>query len=172
MDEQKISSISTKDMDLFREKLDRLFEDEILSLIDKDEVEIAKAKLDDLLSIKLDQWTLWYEFINDDQKSDIEYHTYHGTKGAEFDNVIIIMENDFGRMNKDKFSSFFKHYENANSLGEEDMIRFNNTKNLLYVSCSRAIKNLRILYLDNVAEFRRGIESIFGTSISYQSKSI
>lgn len=168
IDGQKISSISPKDMDAFREKVDRLFEDEIISLIDKDEVETAKEKLDRLMNIKLEQWTLWYEFINDEQKSDIEYHTYHGTKGAEFDNVIIIMENDFGRMNKDKFSSFFKHYKNADSLGEVDRVKFANTKNLLYVSCSRAIKNLRILYLDDVSEFREGIENIFGEMFSFQ----
>ena len=106
-------------------------------------------------------WILWYEFINDEQKADIVYHTYHGTKGAEYDNVIIIMENDFGRMNKDKFSSFFKHYKDADSLGEEDRIKFNNTKNLFYVSCSRAIKNLRVLYLDDVSVFKDGIKSIF-----------
>jgi len=61
------------------------------------------------------------------------------------------------RMNKDKFSSFFKYYADADSLGNEDKIKFNNTRNLLYVSCSRAIKNLRILYLDDVSEFKNGI---------------
>jgi DNA helicase-2/ATP-dependent DNA helicase PcrA len=37
-----------------------------------------------------------------------------------------------------------------------------NTKNLLYVACSRAIKNLRVLYLDDIKEIRIGIEAIFG----------
>lgn len=167
-DEQKLSGLNLEDKDLFKAKLDKLFEDEIFSVIDVDEVEIAKAKLEELLNIELGQWFLWYEFINDDQKADTVYHTYHGTKGAEYDNVIIIMENDFGRMNKDKFSSFFKHYEDADSLGEEDRIKFNDTKNLLYVSCSRAIKNLRILYLDDVSEFKDGMESIFGEVCQYE----
>ena len=169
-DEQKSPSLSLEDKNLFKAKLDKLFEDEIFSVIDIDEVEIAKTKLEELLNIELGQWFLWYEFINDDQKADTLYHTYHGTKGAEYDNVIIIMENDFGRMNKDKFSSFFKHYEDADSLGEEEKGKFNNTKNLLYVSCSRAIKNLRILYLDDVSEFKDGIENIFGAITSYQLK--
>jgi hypothetical protein len=167
-DEQKLSGLILEDKDLLKTKLDKLFEDEIFSVIDVDEVETAKAKLEKLLNIELDQWLIWYEFINDDQKADTLYHTYHGTKGAEYDNVIIIMENDFGRMNKDKFSSFFKHYEDAASLGEEDRIKFNNTKNLLYVSCSRSIKNLRILYLDDVSEFKDGIESIFGEVCQYE----
>jgi len=167
-EEQKLSSLSLQDKDLFTAKLDKLFEDEIFSVINEDEVEIAKAKLEELLNIPLGQWSLWYEFINDDQKADTVYHTYHGTKGAEYDNVIIIMENAFGRMNKDKFSSFFENYVDPDSLGEEDRIKFNNTKNLLYVSCSRAIKNLRILYLDNVSEFKHGVESLFGEVCQYE----
>ena len=49
----------------------------------------------------------------------------------------------------------------------ENIRRFNNTKNLLYVSCSRSIKNLRILYLNDVAEFKDGLKSIFGEMFSY-----
>lgn len=168
IDDQKISNISSIDKDSFKEKLDKSFDEEIYSSIDVDEVEIAKAKLDKLLGVKLDQWGLWYEFINDEQKADTVYHTYHGTKGAEFDNVLIIMQNDFGRMNKNKFSSFFKHHDDQSSLDEKEVIKFNNTRNLLYVSCSRAINNLRILYLDDVSEFKEGIESIFGEVCQYE----
>lgn len=165
---QKLSGLSFEDKNLLNRKLDKLFEDEIYLVIDEDEVVTAKTKLEELLNIELDQWIIWYEFINNDQKADTVYHTYHGTKGAEYDNVIIIMENDFGRMNKDKFSSFFKHYADANYLDVEDRIKFFNTRNLLYVSCSRAIKNLRILYLDEVSEFKNGIESIFGEVRQYK----
>ncbi len=168
IEEQKLVGIGFKDNDLLKAKLDKSFEDEIFSVIDVDELEIAKTKLEEMLNIELGQWFLWYEFINDEQKADTLYHTYHGTKGAEYDNVIIIMENAFGRMNKDKFSSFFKHYEGVDSLGEEERTKFNNTKNLLYVSCSRAIKNLRILYLDDVSEFNDGIESIFSELYQYK----
>jgi len=168
--EQKLSSLSLEDKDLFEAKLEKLFEDEIFSVIDVDEIETVKVKLKELLNIELGQWLIWYEFINNDQKTDTVYHTYHGTKGAEYDNVIIIMENNFGRMNKNKFSSFFKNYEDTHSLSEEDKIKFNNTKNLLYVSCSRSIKNLRILYLDDVSEFKSGIESIFGKVYQYKER--
>lgn len=166
--EQKISTKSSKEMDLFTKKFDQLFQDEIISLIDKDEFETAKTKLDGLLNVKLDQWKIWYGFINSEQKSDVEYHTYHGTKGSEFDNVIIIMENDFGRMNKNKFSSFFRNRKKPSDLDEKELFKFNNTKNLLYVSCSRAIKNLRILYLDDISEFKESIENIFGKTYPYE----
>jgi len=151
----------------FKTTLDGLFETEIFSLIDVDEVERAKAKLEELLNIKLDQWNLWYEFINDAQKADIIYHTYHGTKGAEFDNVIIFMENDFGRLGKNKFPFFFMHYDAAKTLEEKERLEFNNTRNLLYVSCSRAIKNLRILYLNDITQFKESIETIFGKILPY-----
>ncbi len=170
--EQKMSSIKPKIMDMFMKKIDEIFRNQIISLIDKDEVEVAKTKLDELLDIGLDQWGIWYNFINNKQKSEVEYHTYHGTKGAEYDNVIIIMENDFGRMNKNKFSSFFKNRKDLSVLGEEELFKFNNTKNLLYVSCSRAIKNLRILYLDDISEFKDSIESIFGQTSIYEPDTV
>lgn len=165
--EQNKSSLTSKDTTLLK-RIDDLFKDEIFSLVDKDEVEIARNKLETLLSISLGQWVLWYEFINDAQKSDAVYHTYHGTKGAQFENVIIIMENDFGRMNRGKFSSFFKYIVNPIHLDGKEKDKFINTRNLLYVSCSRAIKNLRILYLDDISEFKEGIEAIFGKIITYK----
>ena len=168
INDDELLIIENADREALTAKVDKLFDHEIYSIINIDEIESAKTKLCELLSVDIRQWALWYEFIEDEQKADTVYHTYHGTKGAEFDNVIIIMENDFGRMNKKKFSSFFKHYGDPTSLGEEDKLKFNNTKNLLYVSCSRAIKNLRILYLDDVTEFKDGIESVFGEVCQYE----
>lgn len=165
--EQKKSGVTLNDVDSLKKRIDGLFEDEILSNIDKDEVETAKTKLDTLLGIEFAQWARWFEFINDEQKSDVVYHTYHGTKGAEFENVIIIMGNDFGRLNKDKFSSFFKNLSNPPISDEKEMLKFNNTRNLLYVACSRAIKNLRILYLDDISAFKEGVEAVFGKTKPY-----
>lgn len=165
--EQKEVGIVPKDVDSLKTGFDKLFEDEILSIIDKDEIETAKTKLDTLLSIKLEQWIPWFEFVNDERTSDVVYHTYHGTKGAEFDNVIIVMGNDFGRLNKDKFSYFFKNLNNPPVSDKAEMLKFTNTRNLLYVSCSRAIKNLRILYLDDISDFKEGIEAVFGKTMPY-----
>lgn len=142
--------------------------DKLFPNLDSEEIENTNIKLKELLQIEFSQYLSWYGFIIDKQKTDIVYHTYHGTKGAEFKNVIIIMENDFGIRNKNKFSSFFKNSENRNNLQEEDLLKFNNTKNLLYVSCSRAIENLRILYLDDISDFKDGIENIFGEVCQYE----
>lgn len=138
--------------------------DELFPNVDTEDesvLESANKHVSDLLSITLEEFGRWYRFIADQQDSEIEFHTYHGVKGLEYENVIVIMENDFGR-NRNKFSSFFMHVGN-DTVPEEDKDRaeFMNTKNLLYVSCSRAIRNLRILYLDDITGFEKGIQSIF-----------
>lgn len=136
-----------------------------LHLFDGDETsaEHDNELIQSLLDVDLSQYLRWVVFVEDKQDSEVVYHTYHGTKGLEFENVIIIMENDFGARNKNKFSDFFKKTLNRGAIvGEIENAKFENTKNLLYVSCSRAIKNLRVLYLDDVTEFKQGIESIFG----------
>lgn len=138
--------------------------DELFPNVDTEDgsvLESANKHVSGLLSLTLEEFGRWYRFIADQQDSEIEFHTYHGVKGLEYENVIVIMENDFGR-NRNKFSSFFMHVGN-DTVPEEDKDRaeFMNTKNLLYVSCSRAIRNLRILYLDDITEFEKGIKSIF-----------
>ena len=142
--------------------------DKLFPNLDSEEIENTNDKLKELLQIEFSQYLSWYEFIIDEQKTDIVYHTYHGTKGAEFKNVIIIMENDFGVRNKNKFSSFFRNHKDRENIQGEDLLKFNNTKNLLYVSCSRAIKNLRILYLDDISEFKDGIKNIFDEVYQYE----
>lgn len=126
-----------------------------------DDDETIRKTIHSLFNLNSDQFYHWFCFVKDIQVSNVVFHTYHGTKGLEFDNVVIIMENDFGMQNRNMFSNYFK---NVLSI-DEDMSsneKFIKTRNLLYVSCSRARKNLSILYLDNVTEFKEGIEKIFG----------
>jgi len=136
--------------------------------INEEDIETSKIHLTELLEVKLEEYTFWFEFINKIENKDVIYHTYHGTKGEEYDNVIIFMQNNFGRDRK-KFSSYFSKCLDTSELSEKELIKFTNTRNLLYVSCSRAINNLRILYLDDITEFRSGVESIFDTINEYQT---
>lgn len=131
--------------------------------------DIAKVKTDSVLSLPIQSLMNWVNFIDGTEVSDIIYHTYHGTKGEEYKNVAIILEHSFGR---DKYK--FKSYFNVIQQDEEERRRLLsdhllegkhiNTQNLLYVACSRAIKNLRVLYLDDISEIKNGVESIFGQS--------
>lgn len=134
--------------------------------ISDDDAAPAKANIEQLLLINFDEYECWYNFINKKEDTDVIYHTYHGTKGEEYDNVIIIMENKFG-LDSSKFSSFFKNSIRAGELQGIELEKYTNTKNLLYVSCSRAIKNLRIIYLDDASNFSSGVERIFETIHEY-----
>ena len=120
----------------------------------------ANANIKRLLDIDLNVYESWHHFILNNQSDKIVYHTYHGTKGLEFTNVILIMENAFGR-SRNYFNTFFENIGNA-KLEDKTKIRFEQVQNLLYVSCSRAIKNLRVLYLDDITKFSDGIEKVFG----------
>lgn len=132
------------------------------------ELEIEKGKLEALFALDINEYVKWYNFINGRQDTEIVYHTYHGTKGIEFNNVIIIMENSFGR-DRNKFLNYFSNVVEPSGLTGDVRWKFENTKNLLYVSCSRAINNLRILYLDDITKSKAGIEHIFGETFPYHS---
>ncbi|MFI8620127.1 UvrD-helicase domain-containing protein [Marinomonas sp. NPDC078689] len=128
----------------------------------------AKEKIDKVLALPIESLINWVNFIDRIEKGEIIYHTYHGTKGEEYKNVAIILEHNFGSKNKDKFKNYFEVVQ-SNEEGKEQLLadsedqeKHINTQNLLYVVCSRAIKNLRVLYLDDISEIKEGIESIFG----------
>ena len=118
-------------------------------------------EIDDILKENINEYENWFDYIEDNIKSDIIYHTYHGTKGLEFENVIVVMENNFGR-DKDYFKRFFKYYNKRDKLDENDREKFEKARNLLYVSVTRAIKNLKIFYVDDISEFEDEIKKIFG----------
>ncbi|ACE85975.1 UvrD-helicase domain-containing protein [Cellvibrio japonicus] len=124
-----------------------------------------------LLNITLDQWHRWVNFIDRNEKDkEIIYHTYHGTKGEEYENVAIIMEHSFGggHEGRDKFKNYFLKLEEIKRVMESEGKavktddEFENTKNLIYVAYTRAIKNLKILYIDDIQEIQGGIKAAFG----------
>lgn len=125
-------------------------------------------KVDNVLMLPIASLINWVNFIDGKEAGEISYHTYHGTKGEEYNNVAIILEHSFGRKDKDKFKNYFSTIqldkESKDKLLSDSVMKQKhvNSKNLLYVACSRAIKNLRILYLDDISEIKEGIESIFG----------
>ena len=93
----------------------------------------------------------WMKFILKTNKdNDINYLTCHSSKGLEFDNVLVILDDRFGKKSTggnetQKFSSLLK-----SKINETLDIDLENTRNLLYVVCSRSIVNLSvILFTDN-----------------------
>lgn len=63
-------------------------------------------EVENFFKIEMNQYFNWYKYLMEEKGEKIYYHTYHGTKGREFENVVIIMKNSFGRNNKD-FSLIF-----------------------------------------------------------------
>jgi len=65
------------------------------------------------------------------------YSTQHGVKGAEFDNVFVILDN--GQWNQYNFTYLFEKQANKESI-------IDRTRRIFYVCCSRAKKNLVVFF--------------------------
>ncbi|WP_158728204.1 UvrD-helicase domain-containing protein [Flavobacterium sp. I-STPA6A] len=100
----------------------------------------------------------YIEFINlfKHTQNHTVFSTKHGTKGEEYRNVLVVID-DTSWKQKYNFEKYFNNTENI----PERALR---TKNLFYVSCSRAKENLVVLAL---SEMDKGainrIESWFKT---------
>lgn len=159
----------------YKEVISCLFPDEIVSkasLIDvfnnswskrntDEELEEMQQLIIGLFDVPMEELLSWHKLIRNNQDREINYYTYHGTKGLEFDNVLILMEKRFGR-DPNYFGKFFENYQRRENLTGVDKNAYESVRNLLYVSCSRAIKNLRILFFDDINQIQNSIEEIFG----------
>lgn len=122
---------------------------------------IANTDIRDLLD--------WYAYLSGTSNRRVQYHTFHGTKGLGFDNVIIILTNEFKRK-KDYFHSYFKSFSDDSKYTDEEFLA---KRNLLYVAITRAKKNLRILYVDPYYnEVKVDFENIFGHADEFREESI
>lgn len=81
------------------------------------------------------------------------YSTQHGIKGAEFNNVFVILDN--GKWNKYNFKYLFE-----NTAGKESII--DRTRKMFYVSCSRAKDSLIVYYNNPSNEVLNKVKKWFG----------
>lgn len=84
----------------------------------------------------------------------------------EYENVAIILGKDFGQ-DKDLFKYYFMNYEGNE---EQDSDKYEKGRNILYVAITRAIKNLRVLYIDDFEEIKDGIEKVFEKHMHLQTR--
>ncbi|GLC81500.1 UvrD-helicase domain-containing protein [Lacrimispora brassicae] len=126
-----------------------------------DEIARYKFEVDKFLEIDMNFFYLWYKFLIDKSDGNVVYHTYHGTKGREFDNVIIFMNSKFGRDNYyfDRLLKVISEKSETNGNNDE---KTEEARNLLYVAITRAIKNLSILYFDNLNGNDEQVSRVFG----------
>lgn len=123
-----------------------------------DETLETKVIIQDLLNIKIEELLNWFHYVHRDEKKKICYHTFHSTKGLEYENVVIVLGKDFGQ-DKGLFELFFENYANPDN---QISSKYEKGRNILYVAVTRAIKNLRVLYIDNLEGIRDNIEKVFG----------
>lgn len=109
--------------------------------------------LDDLLRIPIKTLISWYNYLNN-TRSAVNYHTFHGTKGKEFNNVIVVLEDSF---NNKQLIDLFKYLNGKIELSEE----IKSLKNLLYVALTRAKNILSVVYSGTDTDFIREIEEAF-----------
>ena len=136
--------------------LDELFS----NYTDDDKSSENIRQVENFLDLDISYFNNWYNYVSDKSSEDIKYHTYHGTKGDEFDNELIIMENAFGRSNKNFFGDLIR---NLSKSSEEDTSKVKEARNLFYVAVTRAKCNLAILYTDILDEDQKHqLSDIFG----------
>lgn len=151
---EKISSI--EEFELFI--LDQLYLLDVDDNATDEKLVVYRQEIDAFLKIDMSIFDLWYKFIVDESEGDVIYHTYHGTKGREFENVIIFMNSKFG---KDELY-FNRLLEVISEKNEDETEKITEARNLLYVAVTRAVKNLSILYFDNLNESHEQVTKVFG----------
>lgn len=101
----------------------------------------------------------YQEFINlfQVQAQDTPYSTKHGTKGAEYENVLVVIDDSAWKTNY-SFDNYFSDQETSEK-------RLRNTQNLFYVVCSRAEYNLAVVCTSSLSsDSITKLENWFGTS--------
>ena len=91
------------------------------------------------------------------------YSTKHGVKGAEFENVIVVLGRGWNLYNWNQF------LENVNTgnVAEAQRDGFERNRNLFYVACSRPRKRLCLLFTQQLsANALLGLEKLFGNTIA------
>lgn len=123
--------------------------------------DIEEPSIDSFLDLPINELDNWYKYItNDFVNKEIVYQTIHSTKGLQYDNVVIELDDDFAR-DKTYFKRFFQNYHLATDKIDDN--KFLKAQNLLYVGVTRAIKNLAVYYNFDEKEIdvKRNIEQIF-----------
>jgi hypothetical protein len=116
--------------------------------------ETHKQKRDEFLNaltlIPFRELLNFYDYLNDTSP----FCTEHSTKGAEFDNVILIIDN----------STWKQQYKVSTLFGSSDHIdeRIERTLKLFYVAISRARNNLIVVYKNPTPDSITGAKELFG----------
>lgn len=146
----------------FEFESEEVWKDKIVRYFGLRNIKFDDAIFQSFLQVDFDEVINWMKYINSNKTdSPVNFLTCHSSKGLEYENVIVFL-ND--KMNKKQ--TYFSSLINAN-LNSELSPDLEQVRRLLYVSASRAIKNLRIvLFSDNDIE-KNNIQKIFNDCVFY-----
>lgn len=119
-----------------------------------------KSKNDSIYQINYSEVVKALDFLNENSI----YATNHGVKGAEYDNVLMVMGKGWNNYRFEKIL-----YKDPERLSEKDYDAYIRNRNLFYVGCSRAKKRLALLITIPVQqEFVDYLQKIFGEDNIYE----
>ena len=94
------------------------------------------------------------------------FSTKHGVKGAEFENVLVVVGRGWNQYN---FNQFLEWAGAPDSIPSNRLDTFERNRNLFYVVCSRPIKRLAILFTQELtAKAMTTLANWFGEDAIYQ----
>ena len=135
--------------------------------------------IDEFFELNISIFFKWYNYIFDDARKDgVSYYTLHGSKGLEFDNVVVVLQDNFAKKT-DYCKFFFENYntkfasdtqsQKAATQFQKAAAQFQEVRNLLYVAFSRAKINLYVIYKNNSSEdLLENIKEIFGEVLTFK----
>ena len=69
--------------------------------------------------LDLSEFVNWYRYVFRLEDESKAVYTLHGSKGLEFDNVVVVLQDDFARQ-PNYFEYYFENYENSNKIIFDD----------------------------------------------------
>ena len=135
--------------------------------------------IDEFFVLNISIFFKWYNYIFDDARKDgVSYYTLHGSKGLEFDNVVVVLQDNFAKKT-DYCKFFFENYntkfasdtqsQKAAAQFQKAAAQFQKVRNLLYVAFSRAKINLYVIYKNNSSEdLPENIKEILGEALTFK----
>lgn len=134
------------------------------TVLSDEELQDFNNDIDNFLNISIEVFECWFDYVNrTENKEDVIYHTFHSTKGLEFDNVLILLQKKFGKDNE-YFSDLLKTFQ-SRSDAKYDSTKISAARNLFYVAVTRATKNLCVAYFvdeqEKVSDIKSQLGSIF-----------
>lgn len=129
---------------------------EVTELGDGNERSQSEDELEQLLNVRFDEIIALRDFISHHSP----YETKHGVKGAQFENVVVLLGGGWNHYN---FPRFLAYAADPSRIPKKDQAGYMRARNLFYVCASRPEKNLALLFTQELsAEAHQVLNSWFG----------